>query len=201
MRSNRKKTIFFLHLSLCGLLVISLGIPALGFVGSQAWAGEKNAGFLFNINQQEITEALKEVATKAGYQLLFSAEQIGVQKVTSLSGHYTAEEALSLLLQDTGLSFEITARGVIVIKKTHPIDSEEGISMKNKNRFLSGFLSSLVGVVGVQGAVSAQTQDVERGRSAHALEEVVVTAQRREQSLQDVPVSVVALTEAQLENL
>lgn len=199
VRSNRKKTIFFWHISLCSLLVISLAIPALGVVGSQAWADEKQSEFLFSIHQQEITEALKEVATKAGYQLLFSAEQVGVQKATSLSGRYTAEEALSLLLQDTGLSFEITARGVIVIKKDHLKNPEEEEDMNIKRNFLSGIIGSLIGIGSVQG-LEAQELNSPDQPSVRALEEIVVTALRREGSVQSIPVSISAVSGQELDS-
>lgn len=167
--------------------------------GSTAWADKDKSIFLFDISAQDVTEALKKVATQAGYQLLFSVDQVDVLKSRPLSGRYSIEEALSLLLQDTGLSYEITTRGVIVIKKYSPTEVREGIAMKKKNRLISGAISSLLGMGVAQGAVD-EAKEVE-GRQMRVLEEVVVTAQRREQSLQDVPISVAALTMEQLDNL
>ena len=71
------------------------------------------------------------------------------------------------------------------------------IRMYNKYECLKGFLmrikTCLFAVLTVSMAVPVYSQGV--------LEEIVVTAQRREQNLQDVPVSVTAFTGATLENL
>ncbi len=70
-------------------------------------------------------------------------------------------------------------------------------------------LFHIVGVAGLSMAVPAFAQSAmadtdvaatQTKRSAGALEEIVVTAQRREEKLQDVPVAVSAFTEADIEN-
>lgn len=207
MRSDRKKSGFFWHACpyrLWAVSVVCLVMLAWGGVpGNSAWADEEKGHFFFDVRPQEVTEALKEIATQTGYQLLFSAEQTGSLTSKPLSGRYTIEEALSVLLQGTGLSSEITARGVIVIKKYRPKEAGEGIKMKMKNRLLSSVIGSLIGMGGIQGAATAQTQDAEGaqrvGQSMRVLEEVVVTARRREESAQSVPISMTALDAGTLE--
>ncbi|MGD9264829.1 MAG: TonB-dependent receptor plug domain-containing protein, partial [Lysobacterales bacterium] len=58
---------------------------------------------------------------------------------------------------------------------------------------------SLASALALSSAVIAQEQLAEDSDSARAIEEVIVTAQKREQSAQDIPVSVFALTDNVLE--
>ncbi len=83
-----------------------------------------------------------------------------------------------------------------------------GVERRNQNRVgaavvaalrgMSGASASLVALSLVSGAAAAQTTDKPAAVSG-GLEEVVVTAQRREESLQSVPVAVTAFTAESLE--
>jgi iron complex outermembrane receptor protein len=59
---------------------------------------------------------------------------------------------------------------------------------------------ALPGVASAQGGTSAPTSAATRDQASSALEEIVVTAQKREQNVQDVPIAVTALTTAALVN-
>ncbi len=63
--------------------------------------------------------------------------------------------------------------------------------MKSNNRIVQGITAALM-ATGSFGVAQAQSL---------MLEEVIVTAQKREQSLQDVPISVVAFGQEKLEKL
>ncbi len=71
--------------------------------------------------------------------------------------------------------------------------------MYNKIRYVGGFLTSLIAVLAISPVV-AQTTDNDEDQSG-ALEEVIVTAQRREQNIQDTPVTMNALNADMLRNL
>ena len=68
--------------------------------------------------------------------------------------------------------------------------------MARTDRALIGTLSTLVAVGGLAWAPAARAQEADQG----ALQEVVVTAQKRVQNLQDVPFSVSATSQAQIVN-
>ena len=70
------------------------------------------------------------------------------------------------------------------------------VSLGNRVRMLSGV--SLAGAVLLSSQAYAQSTDPEE-YSSSGLSEIIVTAQKREQSLQDVPVAVTALTGETLE--
>jgi iron complex outermembrane receptor protein len=58
-----------------------------------------------------------------------------------------------------------------------------------------------IGIAALPAAVHAQTADKPPARDAGTLEEVVVTAERREASLQTVPIAVSAISTETLEKL
>jgi iron complex outermembrane recepter protein len=64
---------------------------------------------------------------------------------------------------------------------------------------LSGLASGLLLLSSTQSAQAQATSSVDTGRASAQLEEIVVTARRREESLQNVPVAVTALTAEALE--
>ncbi len=70
--------------------------------------------------------------------------------------------------------------------------------MRNRNVFLMSTLLSLPSAV-MLAASPALAQDVEASAGEGAADEIIVTAQRREQRLQDVPIAVTALTGDQIE--
>jgi len=75
----------------------------------------------------------------------------------------------------------------------HPIDGRRIY----RRRLPLALSAALLGLVALPAAAQAQDDEV----TASAIEEVIVTAQRREQALQDVPMSVSAFTEEQLAQL
>lgn len=66
---------------------------------------------------------------------------------------------------------------------------------------LNWFTAASVIVAAVSGAGAAHAQQAQTEASGRGLDEIIVTAQRREQSVQDVPIAVTAFSPDQLEDL
>ena len=64
----------------------------------------------------------------------------------------------------------------------------------------AAFLGCSFASFGFCSHVGAQEAQPEAPAAAHGLEEIVVTATRREESIQSIPMSITAFTEASLEN-
>ncbi|MCG8441641.1 MAG: TonB-dependent receptor, partial [Caulobacterales bacterium] len=115
-----------------------------------------------------------------------------------LSGSYSLSRALDVLLEGTGLDGDLTDSGVIAISFGDRLETSEGdvtdakIESNRTNRSLLASVSALVFGAGgayAQEPASEETAEIPR---------IVVTAQKREQYLQDVPVSVRAFTSEEL---
>ena len=142
--------------------------------------------FQLTVESQTVEQALRSLANASGRQLLFPYDQIEALKVISMSGRYTLEEALSIILKDTSLSGELTTEGVILVT---PIQkkSDRGSEMNSKKKILAATIGFFVGAGGAHGGwLRRRWWEV----VDWLLEEVVVTAQKREERLIDVPISI-----------
>ena len=82
---------------------------------------------VFNIPALQLDNALTELADKGNLRLLYQAERVSKLRSKPVSGKYSAEEALKILLNGSGLSFRKTADNAFTVepstepvKKTNP---------------------------------------------------------------------------------
>jgi outer membrane receptor protein involved in Fe transport len=140
-----------------------------------------------SIPTQPLSEALKALSAAANEQLLFSQDLVAGKQSVALSGAYTTDQALDLLLAGSGLKADRTPSGVLLIRD------------KSQARLLR--ISALTaGEEQAAGSSSRSPQPVaqESARETLSLEEIVVTATKREARLFDVPLSVSVLTSDQV---
>lgn len=147
-----------------------------------------------NIPRQPLEAAIKDFAYQTGLQIARFSDRIdGSTLVGPLSGDYSAEQALQQLLQPGGLTYKIVNDTTIAIMdRAHAQRSSRDRvrSFNDSGAFSDGGRLRLAQAPGGSTAGSTDTQ---------ALEEVIVTAQKRTQRLIDVPLSVVALSGEALE--
>ena len=157
----------------------------------------------FDIESQKLVNALIKFSDQA--DLVFVAPQALLKNKRShaVKGNMEPSEALSRLLRGTGLAGEIDEHGTLIIRPAMPAETpggEEAMSDKTRKKsILSSVFSSFTAVlagVATLGLVNADTAAAQTGTKV--LEEVVVTAQKREQSLQDVGIAITALNENRL---
>src|SRR5262245_3235219 len=70
----------------------------------------------YQIETQSLSTALRQFAAQAKLQLLYSESDVRGIQFPGLSGTFTHEEAVLRLLENTGLTFEKTHPGTIVIR-------------------------------------------------------------------------------------
>ena len=142
----------------------------------------------FNLPLGAANVALREYARQAQRQILFPRDLLKGYRANPVSGLYDADEALSLLLADTGLEAVVDESGILVVRVVD-IQTEEDLEMiKSKKGLLAAFVSLFSAVGAGQQAIAQQ-----EAPAAGALEEVLVTATRRTESLQEVGVAITNL--------
>lgn len=173
-------------------------------------AAEQAREYDLNIHRQPLARALQAFARQVGVQIIFLSSVTKGRAAPPLIGRFTTEAALEQLLDDSRLTFrQITPNTIEICVRASAIPGQPQApvcapafpesSMKYKEstqltrvggsqsrsrraRTLSGALMSAAAMT-----AGAQTDNT-------ALEEIVVTAQKRVERLQDVPLAVTALS-------
>lgn len=140
----------------------------------------------FAIPAQSVADALNQFARQSGLRMLFSYEAVAGRQSDAIQGQYSPDDALRKLLDGTGLGYEVTPDSVVVIKAFDTVPVEPEVAATS-----SGAVSK---------AVDSVTSDAESAQSI-GLEEVIVTAEKREESLQKTPISITALSAEDMEIL
>lgn len=148
----------------------------------------------FDLPQQKLLESLRAVGERTGTNVLASSFEIAGLEAPALRGQMTADEAFRRLLAGSGLRHEFmdekTVTFVAVRAKDDSaaaIEPTADVSPLNEMRLAQADSSY---------ATSADSPGEARNME---LEEVVVTAQRRKESLKDVPISISVLGGADLD--
>ena len=124
------------------------------FACTTAFAEGTGDRYDFRIDAGALGPALDQIYAQTGVQLIYPHDLVQQAGITPVNGHYTIEEALSIMLKGTGFSGGLTKGGVIVISLNQ--DREEA-------PMTSGTLKkSLLASVGVLMFGAAHAQDVER---------------------------------------
>jgi outer membrane receptor protein involved in Fe transport len=131
-------------------------------------------------------ESLRALARVTGHALLYRSTEVGVVQTRGLSGSFTLQQALAHLLQDTNLSGGLTEGGVIAVSRSSSQTTNHGETVVMQVEKKSVFASMSAFALGLLGSPS-QAQET---TSNVVLDEVVVTAQKRTESIQSVPASV-----------
>lgn len=140
----------------------------IGSVCAWLWASDASAQpqtFAFDIPQQSLSSALREYGQVSGQQLIFTEDLVAGRRAPALHGNYTAVDALSHLLVGTDLVVERSDTGGAMIRRK---GDARPIRLGDASRALPS----------------------ESGTGSAGSEEIVVTAQKREERLKEVPVSV-----------
>ena len=128
-----------------------------------AEASASTEKFEINIAAADAVTALNSLAIQTDFPLLFDFDQVRHLRVNSVKGTYTLQEALDLILRDTGFSGNLKNREVITISPVEPIEThleEYKMNFKGtKSRLLSGASTALLAVTALPLAAQAQSVD------------------------------------------
>lgn len=133
---------------------------------------EKSKEFDFDILPQPLASALHRFGEQAGLQFAYATEDVEHVRTGGVSGRRTLEEALRLLLVDTGLDYRITGNNIVTLEK-------RGAPM--------GMMVPAAGI----GAAAAMGQDqaspIEQSQKPVKVPEVVVKDTKQRTPVVDLP--------------
>lgn len=138
----------------------------------------------FDILPQPLGTALNEFAWQSDRELLFSTSVVQNKDGRLVAGVYEPEEALGLLLADTGLKYSVTTN------ETFLVDQAQGPESSRTRRPVTMAQASEKG----SGNAAPGRKDGNR-----PYEEIMVTATKRAVGLQDVAASITALGNEEIE--
>jgi outer membrane receptor protein involved in Fe transport len=184
----------------------TLAGPALALFSVIATAQDVPAKqLMLNIEAQPMVDALNGWAQQTGMQIIVPEGKDTKHLVApSVKGHLTAQQALIKLLDGSSLTYEFVNERTVVVHDRRPTKI---VAEGSRNR------AQVLGVGLVRDnaelgdaeptedhrQLAATERESEGGeRRTRDLEEVIVTAQKQEQRLKDVPVPVTAISAAKL---
>ena len=137
--------------------------------------------------------ALKHLSRQTGHSVIFQSVEVEDIQTNSLAGRYTIHVAIEVLLQGTILMGGLTESGVIAVSRKPTGKKEENLQMSIKNPGKSLF-AGLVAIITTLTATPHVAGQENAGKSGSlTLEEIVVTAQKRTENLQKVPLAITAI--------
>jgi iron complex outermembrane recepter protein len=189
---------------LCVVLATGLGGACLSAMAQQRpVAAAVVQEVKLEIPAQPVEYALAAFAEQSGTQIVFYTDVADGLRSAPLSGSYTPRAALDRLLEGTGLRYEFVSEGrVVTIQPARTTQAGSEGSQSGEVRLAQmeedrreSEASEANKAVGNPNAEDSAT-NVEETK----LDEIVVTAQKRVERLQDVPVPVTAISAQSLVN-
>ncbi|MFQ5609629.1 MAG: TonB-dependent receptor domain-containing protein, partial [Woeseiaceae bacterium] len=157
--------------------------------------GQQSANAVaFEIPKQAMASALLSFSEQANVQVIVDAEVVHGLLSPRVAGSMPPNDALGALLDQSGLTYKFSSARTVTILPNDGNQSREPESDDRGSRDSASPTGS-----------DAESDDDSDGRDPQAagsgslLEELVVTAQKREESLQRTPISMAAFTSDQLE--
>jgi len=164
--------------------------------GAPAFATETHR---FDIPVQEAPAAIRVFASQAQVQILVAGENVKDKHLHAVSGEYSTEQGLQLLLADSGLTPQFVGdRSIALVSAT--LNTTPTREPKAERSFGDRFhlAQADTGKPEAVAAVGGEISADERGSSTD-MAEVVVTALKRNTKLQDTPLAISAVTGDSLE--
>ncbi|MCT2532099.1 TonB-dependent receptor [SAR92 clade bacterium H231] len=156
-----------------------------------------------NLPKQSLAAALNTLSEQTDIQVLFPYDIARSHSIGPLQGNFTIEQALVIMLRNTGLHGGLTQGGIIAIA---PADNHSGTNQYGKGKKMNTYtrktlLASMVGLFAAGGASGSLAQGGEAATEQGRIDEIIVTATKREESLNDVPISISVVSDEVIENL
>ena len=159
---------------LAGVLLLLLIVgPAMA---EQKEANLMNVSQTFNIEAGVLEDALDNYSEVTGIKTVYLNELVEGKKSPGVQGIYSPEAAVKKILKDTGLTYQVTAENTVVLKKNKMVVAQR------------------------EGEKTEPVEKKEKARRPVEIEQMTVTAQKQEENVQEVPVSITVFDEQDIED-
>jgi len=170
----------------------------------------------FNLPPQALAESLKAVGAQANVNILVTPDLVDGKQAPALKANVSVTDALATLLQGSGLEYHfVNDQTVVIRQKSQPAGDKTGPSADTRaGGAAEAGNSSAQNVRSTQATQGRSRQGYAAdssepgaegkpaGTSAQAtLGTVIVTAEKRSEDIQQVPMSITVIDESQIENL
>ncbi len=188
------------------------GLAIALLIGTSAGAAENAAlarKVSFEIYAQPMLAALVKFSEQSGIQLAFPTEDAAGLNAPAVVGELTPTAALDRLLQGSGLRYELANDGRIVTIR--PV-AAEGKSTASSTQTAAARLAQyepvsaggngswrLARAQAAQEKTGASVQQSEEQNKQGSVQEIIVTATKRAENIQDVPLSIAVVSSEDIE--
>ncbi|MDA9096008.1 TonB-dependent receptor [Porticoccaceae bacterium] len=157
---------------------------------SSTWAAAERSTFNFNIPSQKADGALLLFGKQADISVVYQHKLVKTYETNQLKGEFTLQDGIRVLLENSGLKAEFKNSAHLVITQNN-----QGNEMNNRKKILA----ATIGFFGGLASVGAQSEEGAQSDWEFLLEEIVVTATKRSQGIQDIAMSVSAIGADEIE--
>ena len=153
----------------------------------------------FNIASDDARRSLLEFGRQSQLQILFATEEVKGVITNAVQGTYEPLDALHLLLNGTPLAGGEKADGVLVVEPLKGRRSSDADPGRAPNPGKSAQITPVGEAHGLNPNDTSAADSKAGAPDGAGIEEIIVTATRRLERLQDVPVSVVAFSREKID--
>jgi outer membrane receptor protein involved in Fe transport len=161
-----------------------------------------------NIPPQSLGPALQALAKDRDFQIVYVSEEVNSLRTQGAVGEFTPDEALKQLLKGTGLTYRyVDGKTVAIVTASSGSTSSSnppstatsgGVQKEGQNPAAETFLVAQATQGQTSSAASVVGPAAVENQLPTSLQEVLVTAQKRSERAQDVPVPVTVISGGEL---
>ena len=181
------------------------GMLLTGFVYGASVQAEELQVYRISLPAQSVAKSLTDLSEQIDVLLLFDFNVASKLTANPVNGDYTLALALEVMLAGTGFSGGLSKKGVLMISLMKSEDANdqkestgEKIELKTRKSILASVIGLLIGTGGTQGALALEDGNSAKKSQKPIMEEIIVTATKRDTTLQDTPIAISAFTSQDL---